>query len=61
MESALDGQMNIDSQDPKQKRSITLAMFVDPCKLNLISSREMLRKYSLLNRVYFKVDVEEAL
>ena len=37
-------------------------MFVDSCKLRLVSSQEMLRKYGLpLNLVHFKVDVDAAL
>ena len=62
MESAVDGQIKCDSQDTKNKRNLTLVMFVDSCKLNLVSSQEMLRKYGLhLSRVHFKVDLDEAL
>ena len=62
MESAVDGQIKGDSQDPKNKRNVTLVMFVDSCKLRLVSSQEMLRKYGLpLNLVHFKVDVDAAL
>jgi hypothetical protein len=62
MESAVDGQIKCDSQDTKNKRNLKLVMFVDACKLNLVSSQEMFRKYGLhLSKVHFRGDVEVAL
>lgn len=62
MESAIDGQIKGDTQDSKNQRNVSLVMFVDPCKLNLVSSQEMLRKFGFpLNRVHFKVDADAAI